>query len=105
MLTGRVPEAEITLARVCSAARFRLREFSAGMFVRAHRQAGRGREQPSECVRLDSKMPQAYLKLVNLYLRQNRREDAITQLQAFLKGFPDAAAAPKAQRNADETAD
>jgi TolA-binding protein len=48
-------------------------------------------------LRLDPKLSQAYLQLVNLYVRQNRREDAIAQLQAFLKGFPDAAAAPKAK--------
>ena len=42
-------------------------------------------------------MSQAQLQLVNLYLQQNRREDAITQLQAFLKAFPAAAAAPKAK--------
>jgi tetratricopeptide (TPR) repeat protein len=48
-------------------------------------------------LRLDPKMPQAHLQLVNLYLKQNRRPDAIKQLQAFLQDFPTAQAAPKAK--------
>ena len=49
-----------------------------------------------EALRLDPTMSQAYLQLVNLYLQQNRREDAITELQAFLKAFPNAPAVTKA---------
>jgi len=49
-----------------------------------------------EALRLDPTMSQAYLQLVNLYLQQNRREDAIAELQAFLKAFPNAPAAAKA---------
>jgi regulator of sirC expression with transglutaminase-like and TPR domain len=48
-------------------------------------------------LRLDPKMPQVHLQLVNLYLQQNRRSDAIKQLQAFLQDFPNAPAAPKAR--------
>jgi regulator of sirC expression with transglutaminase-like and TPR domain len=42
-------------------------------------------------------MWQAHLQLVNLYLQENRREDAINQLQTFLKAFPRTPNAPKAR--------
>jgi tetratricopeptide (TPR) repeat protein len=98
MLTGRGPEAETTLA----AGLQRRPDSAFGNFLQGcvYEQTGKLAEAESSlqnAVRLDSKMPQAYLKLVNLYLRQNRRDDAITQLQVFLKGFPDAPAAPKAK--------
>jgi Flp pilus assembly protein TadD len=98
MLTSRIPEAESTL----TAGLQRRPDSAFGNFLQGclYEKAGKLAEAESSlqnALRLDSKMPQAYLKLVNLYLKQNRREDAITQLQAFLKGFPNAAAAPKAQ--------
>ncbi len=98
MLTERLPEAESTLA----AGLQRRPDSAFGNFLQGCLYARMGKFAEAEsslqnALRLDSKMPQAYLQLVNLYLRQNRREDAITQLQAFLKGFPSAPAAPKAQ--------
>ncbi len=98
MLTQRSTEAEITLAQGMQ----RRPDSAFGHFLQGclYAQTGKLAEAESslqDAVRLDPKMSQAYLKLVNLYLKQNRREDAITQLQAFLKGFPNAAAAPKAQ--------
>jgi tetratricopeptide (TPR) repeat protein len=98
MLTGRVPEAEVTLAQGLQ----RRPDSAYGNFLQGclYERVGKLAEAESSlqnALRLDSKMPQAYLKLVNLYLRQNRRGDAITQLQAFLKGFPDAPAAPQAR--------
>jgi Tfp pilus assembly protein PilF len=38
---------------------------------------------------LDPKMSQAYLQLVNLYLKQRRPSDAIGKLETYLKEFPD----------------
>jgi tetratricopeptide (TPR) repeat protein len=98
MLTGRVPEAEYTLAQGLQ----RRPDSAYGNFLQGclYERVGKLAEAESSlqnALRLESKMSQAYLKLVNLYIRQNRREDAITQLQAFLKGFPDAPAAPKAK--------
>jgi Flp pilus assembly protein TadD len=49
-----------------------------------------------EALRLDPGMSQVYLQLVNMYLQENRREDAITELLAFLRAFPNAPAASKA---------
>jgi Flp pilus assembly protein TadD len=50
-----------------------------------------------EALRLDLTMWQAHLQLVNVYLQQGRRDEAISQLQAFLKAFPGAPTAPKAR--------
>ncbi|MGO9542669.1 MAG: tetratricopeptide repeat protein [Terriglobales bacterium] len=98
MLTERLSEAESTLA----AGLQRRPDSAFGNFLQGCLYVRMGKFTEAEsslqnALRLDSKMPQAYLQLVNLYLRQNRREDAITQLQAFLKGFPSAPASPKAQ--------
>jgi tetratricopeptide (TPR) repeat protein len=50
-------------------------------------------------LQLDPKMPQAYLQLVNLYLQQNRAPDAIAELEAYLKVFPDSQFSPKARES------
>ena len=49
-----------------------------------------------EALRLDSSLWQVHLQLVNLYLQQGRRGEAITQLQTFLQLFPSQPAAPRA---------
>jgi tetratricopeptide (TPR) repeat protein len=46
---------------------------------------------------LDPRMPQAYLQLVNLYLQQKRTPDAIRELEAYLKAFPDSQFSQKAR--------
>jgi tetratricopeptide (TPR) repeat protein len=48
-------------------------------------------------LQLDPKMSQAHLQLVNLYLEQKRTSDAITQLETYLKAFPDSPFSPKAR--------
>ena len=48
-------------------------------------------------LQLDPKMPQAYLQLVNLYLQQKRTPEAISQLDTYLKAFPDSPSSPKAR--------
>jgi tetratricopeptide (TPR) repeat protein len=50
-----------------------------------------------EALLFDPMMSQAHLQLVNLYLQQSRKEDAIHQLQDFLKAFPSAPTAAKAR--------
>ena len=50
-------------------------------------------------LQLDPKMPQAYLQLVNLYLQQKRNPEAIAQLEAYLKIFPDSPLSPKARES------
>jgi thioredoxin-like negative regulator of GroEL len=45
----------------------------------------------------DPKMSQASLQLVNLYLQQKRKADAIAELEVYLKEFPDTPFAPRAR--------
>jgi tetratricopeptide (TPR) repeat protein len=48
-------------------------------------------------LRLDPAMSQVYLQLVNLYLQQKRTADAISQLEGYLKAFPNTPFSPKAR--------
>ena len=48
-------------------------------------------------LQLDPKMSQACLQLVNLYMQQKRTPEAISQLETYLKAFPDSPYSPKAQ--------
>jgi tetratricopeptide (TPR) repeat protein len=48
-------------------------------------------------LQLDPRMSQAYLQLVNLYLQQKRTPEAIGQLEAYVKAFPDSAYSQKAR--------
>jgi tetratricopeptide (TPR) repeat protein len=48
-------------------------------------------------LRLDPKMSQAYLQLVNLYLQQKRKPEAVGELETYLKTFPDSPFSPKAR--------
>jgi regulator of sirC expression with transglutaminase-like and TPR domain len=50
-------------------------------------------------LQLDPRMPQPYLQLVNLYLQQKRAPDAIAELEAYLKVFPDSRFSPKARES------
>jgi len=50
-----------------------------------------------KALQLDPSMSQAHLQLVNLYLQQKRKEDAIHQLEDFVKAFPGAPDAAKAR--------
>lgn len=47
-------------------------------------------------LQFDSKMWQAHLQLVNLYIQRNQRQYAISELQTFLKDFPTLHAAAQA---------
>ena len=48
-------------------------------------------------LQLDPKMSQAYLQLVNLYLQQKRTPEAVAELEAYHKAFPDSPLSPKAR--------
>jgi len=50
-------------------------------------------------LQLDPKMSQAYLQLVNLYVQQKRMAEAISELEAYLKAFPDSPYSPKARES------
>ena len=98
ILTRRFAEAQITLAQGLQ----RRPDSAFGNFLQGCLYDQTGMLSAAEnslenALRLDPKMPQVHLQLVNLYLQQNRRPDAIKQLQAFLQDFPNAPAAPKAR--------
>jgi Flp pilus assembly protein TadD len=98
MLTGRYTESEAALA-----AGLRRRPDSAfARFLRGCVFVRTGKFEEAEkslrqALQLDPTMSQAHLQLVNLYLQQKRKEDAIHQLQDFLKAFPSAPTAAKAR--------
>jgi len=46
---------------------------------------------------LDPQMEKVHLQLVNVYLAQNNKPQAVAELQAFLKAFPASPLAPKAK--------
>jgi len=48
-------------------------------------------------LQLDPRMAQAYLQLVNLYMQQKRTPEAISELETYLKAFPDSPFSPKAR--------
>jgi tetratricopeptide (TPR) repeat protein len=73
-----------------------------GHFLRGSVYSRTGRPELAEkslqsALQLDPKMSQAYLQLVNLYLQQKRTAEAISQLEAYLKAFPDSPFSPKAR--------
>jgi tetratricopeptide (TPR) repeat protein len=97
MLTDRYPEAE----RALIAGLQRRPDSAFGSFLQGSLYERTGKPTEAEkslrtALQLDSSMWQAHLQLINLYLQQDRRQNAISELQAFLKAFPSVPAAPKA---------
>jgi tetratricopeptide (TPR) repeat protein len=97
MLTGRYPESE----RALTSGLQRRPDSAFGSFLQGSLFGRTGKLTEAEkslrtALHLDSTMWQAHLQLINLYLQQDRRQDAISELQAFLKAFPSVPAVPKA---------
>ena len=98
LLRQRYSEAELELEEGLQ----RRPDSSFGHFLQGLLYSRTGRLELAEkslqsAVQLDPKMSQAYLQLVNLYLQQKRTPEAINQLEAYLKAFPDSAYSPKAR--------
>jgi hypothetical protein len=98
LLTGRYTESQTSLASGLQ----RRPDSAFGHFLEGRLLAQTGGYSDSEknlreALRLESAMWQAHLQLVNLYLQQRRRQDAIAELEAFLKAFPSVPAVPKAK--------
>ena len=75
---------------------------SFGHFLQGSLYSHTGRSELAEkslksALQLDPKMFQAHLLLVNLYLQQKRTPEAIAQLEAYLKAFPDSPYSQKAR--------
>jgi tetratricopeptide (TPR) repeat protein len=51
-----------------------------------------------EAIQFDSALARPHLELVNLYLRQKRTAEAISELKFFIKSYPSDPLAPKAQQ-------
>jgi tetratricopeptide (TPR) repeat protein len=97
MLTGRYPESEKALALGLQ----RQPASAFGSFLQGSLYERTGKLVEAEkslrtSLQLDSKMWQAHLQLVNLYLKENERENAISELRTFLKDFPSVPAAARA---------
>lgn len=96
--TRRYPEAELEIAEGLQ----RRPNSAFGRFLQGSVYARTGRPELAEknllsALQLDPKMPQAYLQLANLYVQQKRTPDAISELESYLKVFPDAPLSPKAR--------
>jgi tetratricopeptide (TPR) repeat protein len=97
MLTGRYPESEKALTSGLQ----RQPDSAFGNFLQGSLYGRTGKLTEAEktlrtALQLDPSMWQAHLQLVNVYLQQNQRQNAISELQVFVKGFPTAPAVARA---------
>jgi tetratricopeptide (TPR) repeat protein len=98
LLTQRYPAAE----REIDDGLRRQQDSAFGLFLQGRLYSLTGRPELAEkslqsALQLDPKMSQVYLQLVNLYVQQKRTVEAISQLEAYLKAFPDSPFSPKAR--------
>jgi TolA-binding protein len=98
LLTQRYPDAEHQIDEGLK----RQPDSAFGHFLQGSLYSRTGRLELAEksllgALQFDPKMSQAYLQLVNLYLQQKRTPDAIAELEAYLKAFPDSPLSPKAR--------
>jgi tetratricopeptide (TPR) repeat protein len=98
LLTQRYPAAELEIEEGLH----RRPDSAFGHFLQGLLYSRTGRTELAEkslqgALQLDAKMSQVHLQLVNLYLQQNRTPEAISELEAYLKAFPDSAYSPKAR--------
>ena len=98
LLTQRYPAAEREIEEGLQ----RRPDSAFGHFLQGSVYSRTGRPELAEkslqsALQLDPKMSQAYLQLVNLYLQQKRTPEAIGELEAYLKAFPDSPLSPKAR--------
>src|SRR6266446_3344703 len=90
LLTQRYPDAEREIEEGLQ----RRPDSAFGHFLQGSVYSHTGRPELAEkslqsALQLDPKMSQAYLQLVNLYVQQKRTPEAIAELEAYLKAFPD----------------
>lgn len=98
LLTGRYPESESALASGLQ----RSPDSAFGHFLQGQLWSRTSRYPEAEkdlreALHLDPAMWQAHLQLVNIYLQQKRRDNAINELQLFLKASPSSPAVPNAR--------
>ena len=100
LMTKRYPDADREIAEGLQ----RRPDSALGLFLQGLLYTRTARPELAEkslqrALQLDPKMPQAYLQLVNLYLQEKRAPDAIAELEAYLKVFPDSPFSPKARES------
>jgi tetratricopeptide (TPR) repeat protein len=98
LLTQRFPAAE----REIDEGLQRRPDSAFGRFLQGSLYSRTGRPELAEkslqsAQQLDPKMSQVYLQLVNLYVQQKRTPEAISELETYLKTFPDSPFSPKAR--------
>jgi tetratricopeptide (TPR) repeat protein len=98
LLTQRFPAAE----REIDEGLQRRPDSAFGHFLQGSLYSHTGRPELAEkslqsALQLDPKMSQVYLQLVNLYVQQKRMPEAISELETYLKAFPDSPFSPKAR--------
>jgi tetratricopeptide (TPR) repeat protein len=98
LLTQRYPAAEREIEEGLQ----RRPDSAFGHFLQGSVYSRTGRPELAEkslqsALQLDPKMSQVYLQLVNLYVQQKRTAEAISQLETYLKAFPDSPFSPKAR--------
>jgi tetratricopeptide (TPR) repeat protein len=98
LLTQRYPAAERAIEQGLQ----RRPNSAFGHFLQGSVYSRTGRPELAEkslqsALQLDPRMSQVYLQLVNLYVQQKRTVEAISQLEAYLKAFPDSPFSPKAR--------
>jgi tetratricopeptide (TPR) repeat protein len=98
LLTHRNPEAEREIEEGLK----RRPDSAFGYFLQGSLDSNTGRPDLAEkslqhALELDPNMSQVYLQLVNLYLQQKRTSNAIDELEAYLKAFPNTPFSPKAR--------
>ena len=98
LLTKRYPAAE----REVEEGLQRRPDSAFGHFLQGSVYSRTGRPELAEkslqsALQLDPRMSEVYLQLVNLYLQQKRTSDAIIELEAYLKAFPNTPFSSKAR--------
>jgi tetratricopeptide (TPR) repeat protein len=98
LLTQRYPAAEREIEEGLQ----RRPDSAFGHFLQGSLYSRTGRPELAEkslrsALQLDPKMSEVYLQLVNLYVQQKRTPEAIGELEAYLKAFPDSPFSPKAR--------
>ncbi len=98
LLTQRYPAAE----REVEEGLQRRPDSAFGHFLQGSVYSRTGRPELAEkslqsALQLDPRMSEVYLQLVNLYLQQKRTSDAIIELEAYLKAFPNTPFSSKAR--------
>lgn len=98
LITGRLPEAATAIGEgVKRQPQSALGQFLMGSVLIKQGDPQAGEERLRSALAYDPTLANAHLALANLYLKQNRNQNAATELTVFLKQSPDSNFAPHAR--------